>query len=187
MAPPDLRAVAGTALDPCDAATMTDPAYERRGVTVNALPYALHYCQRYAMGRWFFSKYKLREDLFDNCTAPLLREPPADVAEIYDWNLFPNGVEMVDFSIPDPGMPAWKKEARKTTRLRHGWMLCAVVLGINEALEYFKADSCGDPSAHPEFFQKTWHFHKEEAFQNSLEHPKGSSPFQNKASLNHDN
>jgi hypothetical protein len=45
------------------------------------LPLVLHYCQRYALGRWFFSKYKLRKDFFD-CKSPLLREPPLNVAEI---------------------------------------------------------------------------------------------------------
>ena len=59
-------------------------------ISEDDLPLVLHYCQRYALGRWFFSKYKLREDFFE-CESPLLREPPLDVAEIYDWNIFPNG------------------------------------------------------------------------------------------------
>eukprot|EP00547_Thalassionema_nitzschioides_P008075 CAMPEP_0194224584 /NCGR_PEP_ID=MMETSP0156-20130528/37842_1 /TAXON_ID=33649 /ORGANISM="Thalassionema nitzschioides, Strain L26-B" /LENGTH=424 /DNA_ID=CAMNT_0038956227 /DNA_START=27 /DNA_END=1298 /DNA_ORIENTATION=+ len=66
---------------------------------VKNLPLVLHYCQRYSLGRWFFNKYKLREDIFD-CNAPLLRDPPLDVGTIYDWNIFPNGVDMHDYKNP---------------------------------------------------------------------------------------
>lgn len=48
------------------------------------LPMVLHYCQRYALGRWFIGKYKVPENLF-TCEAPLLRVPPRDVGEQYDW------------------------------------------------------------------------------------------------------
>ena len=33
-----------------------------RIIPTDNLPLVMHYCQRYALGRWFFSKYKLRED-----------------------------------------------------------------------------------------------------------------------------
>lgn len=35
------------------------------------MPHVLHYCQRYALGKWFIGKYKLRKD-FISCQSPLL-------------------------------------------------------------------------------------------------------------------
>ena len=43
------------------------------------LPHVIHYCQRYFLGKYFISKYKLRKD-FISCEAPLLMIPPADIA-----------------------------------------------------------------------------------------------------------
>jgi hypothetical protein len=53
-------------------------------VAQEKLPFVLHYCQRYALGRWFVGKYKLPEDFF-TCEHSLLRVPPRDVAVKYDW------------------------------------------------------------------------------------------------------
>lgn len=158
---------------------MSDPVYEAQGIAIRQLPFVLHYCQRYALGRWFFSKYKLAEDIFDNCTAPMLMEPPREVATIYDWNLFPNGIEKADFRFDASLEPdkAWKNELKRKQHLRNGWLLCAVLFGVNGAIEAYKTEACGKPEEHPEFFQKTWHFHEPGLFAKSLEDPAGSNPF----------
>eukprot|EP00546_Thalassionema_frauenfeldii_P016667 CAMPEP_0178905406 /NCGR_PEP_ID=MMETSP0786-20121207/6260_1 /TAXON_ID=186022 /ORGANISM="Thalassionema frauenfeldii, Strain CCMP 1798" /LENGTH=237 /DNA_ID=CAMNT_0020577015 /DNA_START=620 /DNA_END=1330 /DNA_ORIENTATION=- len=79
-------------------------------IPASELPFVLHYCQRYAIGRWFFSKYKLHENVFD-CEAELLREPPLNVAELYDWYIFPNGIEKEDYSAP----------GRQQNLVKNGW------------------------------------------------------------------
>jgi peptidyl serine alpha-galactosyltransferase len=124
------------------------------------LPFVLHFCQRYALGRWFFSKYKLREDFFE-CDAPLMREPPRNVAEIYDWYMFPNGIEFKNY----------KSQHHHHFLVKHGWMLCKMLFGLNEVAIDIKKKHCG-PSAN---FEKTWHFHDEEKFQHALDDP--SNPF----------
>jgi hypothetical protein len=124
------------------------------------LPFVMHFCQRYALGRWFFSKYKLNEEYFE-CDAPLMAEPPKNVAEVFDWYMFPNGVEWKDYSRPD----------RHHLLVKHGWMLCIVVYSLNEVATELKTKHCGANAN----FNKTWHFHTEENFQAVLDDP--SNPF----------
>jgi hypothetical protein len=117
---------------------------------------------RYAAGRWFFSKYKLIENFFE-CDAPLMREPPLNVGEIYDWYIFPNGVETKDYSKPKD----------QHFIVEHVWMLCTVLFGLNEAATELKSMYCG-PSAN---YSKTFHFHEEKKFQAMLDDPH-TNPFQ---------
>lgn len=169
MDPPNLtKHDGGRPFDATDSTTMTDPAYEKdKGIRIAELPFVLHFCQRYALGRFFFSKYKLPEDMFDNCEGPMMMEPPRNVAEVYDWSLFPNGVEKYDFA-PDPTADEHKELTKKYAQLRHGWLLCAVVYGVNEAVQAYKTASCGTDE---KFFQKTFHFHTEENFLESIQNP----------------
>ena len=180
MSPPNLvQSDSATPFNAEDSATMTDRAYEQeRGIAIRELPFVLHFCQRYALGRYFFSKYKLEEDAFDNCEGPLMIEPPRNVAEIYDWNIFPNGKETYDFS-PHPEFDnEYQAFDRKKFQLRHGWMLCAVVYGVNEAIQAYKTASCGTDE---KYFQKTWHFHDDKEFQQSIKDPSNPFPKDRKA------
>mmetsp|Transcript_5179 Transcript_5179/g.8521 ORF Transcript_5179/g.8521 Transcript_5179/m.8521 type:complete len:511 (-) Transcript_5179:53-1585(-) len=135
-------------------------------IPTNNLPFVMHYCQRYALGRWFFSKYKLREDYFQ-CDAPLMAEPPKNVGEIFDWYMFPNGIEWKDYS------PTRKNHFI----VLHGWMLCVVVYSLNEVAIELKKKHC-NASAN---FEKTWHFHTDENFQAVLDDP--SNPFHDPARM----
>ena len=120
------------------------------------LPFVLHYCQRYSLGRWFFSKYKLREDFFE-CDPPLLREPPLNVAEIYDWNAFPNGIEGENF----------RGRNHPQSIVHHGYMLCKIIYSLNEVATSLKEKHCGAKAN----FDKTVHFHNETLFQEALDDP----------------
>lgn len=134
-------------------------------MSTQRLPYVLHYCQRYALGRFFFSKYKLNENFFD-CDAPLMREPPLNVGDIYDWFIFPNGFETKDFS--DPSKPQDVNGI-----IRNGWMMCSIIFGLNDAATSLKKRACLSPN-----LEKTWHFHEEDKFQQMLSDP--SNPFHQK-------
>jgi peptidyl serine alpha-galactosyltransferase len=127
-----------------------------RTLKLKDTPLVLHYCHRYALGRWFFSKYKLREDFF-TCDAPLLREPPPNVAEIYDWNTFPNGLEGTNFV----------RRNQLNHTIHHGWMLCSILFSLNEIAESLKRKHCNGKAN----FNKTWHFQDEALFQASLDDP----------------
>jgi hypothetical protein len=129
-------------------------------VSTQQLPYVLHYCQRYALGRYFFSKYKLNEAFFE-CDAPLMKEPPLNVGDIYDWYIFPNGIETADLSNP----------SRHSSIVRNGWMMCSLIFGLNDVATSVKQKHCENPN-----LSKTWHFHEEEKFQHMVDDP--SNPFQ---------
>jgi len=117
-------------------------------------PFVLHYCQRYAIGRWFFSKYKLHENIFD-CEAELLREPPTNVVAMYDWYIFPNGIEKNDYS----------SRGNRKYLIQNGWMMCTIIFAVNEAATQMKRKHC-DFQAN---YNKTFHFHEESAFQAMLQ------------------
>lgn len=131
-------------------------------IPMDQMPLVLHYCQRYSLGRWFFSKYKLREDFF-TCEAPLLREPPPNLGEIYDWNIFPNEIDMLDMSTP----------RKEHLIILHGWMLCTILYSLNEIAADVKKLNCGADAN----YSKVEHFHDNTKFQAMLDDP--SNPFKN--------
>jgi hypothetical protein len=157
-------AVEGVARTP-DNQRITD----RPVLTDDYVPYVLHFCQRYALGRWFFSKYKLHEDVFD-CHAPLLKEPPMNVAELYSWSIFPNGIETFDYSTKNQDHIA-----------RNAWFLCSIIYGLNEVITKVKQMRCGGGDNNNNTgdaivnWNKTFHFHDEDKFRAMLDDP--SNPF----------
>mmetsp|Transcript_19145 Transcript_19145/g.21890 ORF Transcript_19145/g.21890 Transcript_19145/m.21890 type:complete len:544 (+) Transcript_19145:153-1784(+) len=111
------------------------------------LPYVFHYCQRYALGRWFIGKYKIPKNTF-NCDAPMFREPPEDVAVKYDWFHYPGG--------------QIKNFANKPLKvLQNGWSMCRLIASLNEVLTNFKNKHCDPKVAN---FSKSFIFHKEDDF-----------------------
>lgn len=90
-------------------------------------PHVLHYCQRYMLGKWFIGKYRLRKD-FVSCEAPLLKEPPHDILQTYDYQIAPDGSRLTFRS---------KKGAQ-----RNAFMICALIPRLNAAARYFKEHNC---------------------------------------------
>ena len=68
--------------------------------------------------------------MFDNCTTLLMKEPSPDVSEIYDWYIFPNGIETMDFTLRITSENhAWKYETKRKEQLRNGWMfMCGIII-----------------------------------------------------------
>jgi hypothetical protein len=122
-----------------------------------ALPNVLHYCQRYFLGPYFFSKYKLPKMIL-TCNHPLLLVPPSllingsstktnnssdcgSIAFLYNSSVTPNGV----FTQLSP------KDAK-----HHAFMLCHMTYGLNDALQFWKQQHCkNDPSV---TYEKTYVF-----------------------------
>ena len=105
--------------------------------------------------------------MFD-CDAPLMKEPPMDVAERYSWSIFPNGIETYDYST---------KHSEQIQR--NGWFLCLIIYGLNEVITKVKEMRCNNPDSGGigVNWDKIFHFHDEDKFQASLDDP--SNPFQN--------
>jgi hypothetical protein len=102
------------------------------------LPNVLHYCQRYFLGPYFFSKYILPKNYL-SCEHPLLVEPELDIASKYETSVTPNG-EM--------------NEIPKKQRNRHAFMLCHTIHGLNEAASYWKEHHCRNGNISKTFFFK---------------------------------
>jgi len=114
---------------------------------MNPVPHTLHFCQRYYIGEYFFSKYKLPteppNDIFLSCQHPLLKEPPKNVADIY------NSSQSLD------GTP-YKLSPRD--RIRMAFVICQMFPRLNGAATFYKDHHCKDDSANPGNYSKVFVF-----------------------------
>jgi hypothetical protein len=98
------------------------------------MPIVLHYCGRYHLGKFFFSKYRLKKS-YISCEAPLLTIPPKQVHTKYSYWVRPP---------PDRGFEH-KMEVKNLTFVqakREAFMLCGLISSVNEAARYFKSQHC---------------------------------------------
>jgi len=93
---------------------------------VFAIPTLIHYCQRYAIGDWFFYKRNMVQDFF-TCESPLLMLPSSDVINETDYRQYP-GEEREKIS---------KKELKE-----EGFMICTILAALNDAARFFKDQQC---------------------------------------------
>ena len=105
--------------------------------TAGTTPIALHYCQRYGLGGWFFGKRRVPKDFFF-CKSPLLKSPDADLK-----------ITAYDYWIPPPPSKGQKPEAKRMInnvirRKREAFMLCFLIRVMNEASTFFKKNHCTD-------------------------------------------
>jgi hypothetical protein len=109
------------------------------------LPFILHYCKRYFIGKWFFSKYRLRKN-FVSCGVDLLQMPPSNITSLRHH-----------YSPPaSRGKPMGKKETLSPQQAkREVFMLCHMIAKINEAVEYYKNHHCDPITAN---FSRTYNF-----------------------------
>ena len=90
------------------------------------VPSVIHYCQRYAIGKFFFGKRRMVKDFFE-CETPLMEFPPMDIIETTNYKHIYN----------DKRKDLTTKMAR-----REGFMTCAVLGALNDAGTFFKEHSC---------------------------------------------
>jgi hypothetical protein len=113
----------------------------------NKLPYVIHYCQSYWVGKWFIGKYRLDSDFLSSCEKPLLLEPPRDIKQWqYDYYIRPGGV------------PYGEKEPMKSTTARQEqFMICQMIARLNDAATWIKDQTCEKGKAN---YDKSWIFHR---------------------------
>ena len=114
-------------IDDLDQADIWEGSSSKR--KTEKLPYVLHYCQMYWIGDWLVSKYTIGSSFFSSCEHPLLREPPKDTGPVGA----PRGVR--------------KRRIRPTTLKRERFMICQLVLRLNDAVAWRKNKTCDkDPA-----------------------------------------
>jgi peptidyl serine alpha-galactosyltransferase len=102
------------------------------------MPVGLHYCKRYYLDHWFFSKYRLKKK-YISCETPLLEPPPLDLATrniTIAYQPPPHGhTHPEEWVAPQLSVPARQSK-------REAFMLCALMQRINEAAIHFKERNC---------------------------------------------
>jgi peptidyl serine alpha-galactosyltransferase len=97
------------------------------------LPYILHYCQRYGLGKWVIGKHRIPPEFF-SCETPLLAEPPEDIGEKFNFMIEPDRNTDLKRKLP---LSTIKNEA---------FMLCHLIPYLNEAATYWKDNHCSGKS-----------------------------------------
>ncbi len=111
----------------------------------NKLPYVIHYCQNYWLGKWFIGKYRLASDWL-SCERPLLLEPPKGIGQKYDFYIRPGGV------------PYGTKEKIRQSKvaMREQFMICQLIARFNDAATWIKHQTCEEGKAN---YEKSFIFH----------------------------
>ena len=108
------------------------------------LPYVLHYCQNYWLGKWFLGKYRLDSD-FLSCKKPLLREPPNDIGSQYNFYVKPGGKPY-----------GTKERLSRQEAKREQFMICQMIARLNDAATWYKGQTCESGTAN---YEKSFIFH----------------------------
>jgi hypothetical protein len=87
--------------------------------------------------QWYFSKYRLKQNIMD-CDKALLKPPPRDLVGQFNYSIEP----------PSPNPEDWSsyKEVRvpvdSIKAKREAFMICGMAHAVNEALRYHKRRVC---------------------------------------------
>lgn len=105
-----------------------EPDHQARPV-----PSVIHYCQRYSVDKFFWSKRKMPHDIF-TCEHPLLTEPPLDLGS----GKYLSATEPVNRGKANKE----PKEISADTAKMHAFVVCALTKATNDAMLYFKDHHC---------------------------------------------
>lgn len=94
---------------------------------IHPVPSVIHFCQRYTVGEWFFSKRRMVKDFFE-CDSPLLEEPPSNVILESDYKHPPGGA---------------RTDLDPVNAQREGFVVCGMLGALNDAGVFFKEHHCG--------------------------------------------
>ena len=112
------------------------------------LPYTMHFCQNYWLGKWFIGKYRLDSD-FLSCSTSLLMEPPDNLATLYDFYIKPGGKPY-----------GQKVKVRPTQAKREAFMICQLIKRFNDAASWYKQQACIEEGGEDKGnYEKSWIFH----------------------------
>lgn len=110
------------------------------------LPYVIHYCQTYWLGKWFVGKYRLDSD-FLSCEKPLLLPITASQEDLSQLN----------FYIKPGGKPyGTKVRISRPVARRNQFMICQMIARLNDAATWYKEQTCEEGTAN---FEKSFIFH----------------------------
>lgn len=112
------------------------------------VPYVIHFCQRYSIGEFFLSKYKVPPGIL-SCDHKMFELPPKGIAAYTNYSHYGDG-SIVTYT-----------EDKKRSMYRQGYMVCSLMDGFNKAAKFFKDHNC--PSGAN--YDATWNHFREEKLQ----------------------
>ena len=96
------------------------------------MPHVFHFCQRFYIGPYFFSKYQIPktppDDVFLSCEHALFQEPPLNVMDLYTTAITLDGEH---HTLPDTA-----------TRRRMAFGVCQLIPRLNAAATFYKQHHC---------------------------------------------
>jgi len=123
--------------DACDVAKFRDTA-----------PLVVHFCQRYSVGEYFLSKYKVPTDIL-TCDHKLFELPPKDIAAYTTYSHY-----------GDNSTKTYSGGKMKDL-YRHTFMVCSIMDGLNRAATFYKDHHCPNGAN----YNATWNHFREEKLQ----------------------
>merc|ERR1712032_295327 len=97
-------------------------------INIRPRPGLIHLCQRYILGRSFYSKRKIPTDIF-SCSQSLLKSPPINLSSLYDYRIPPGNTE--------------EKQMIKNPQVkREAYMICYLTKVTNDAALFYKYRHC---------------------------------------------
>ncbi|KAL7531047.1 hypothetical protein ACHAXR_007925 [Thalassiosira sp. AJA248-18] len=99
--------------------------------SVHPVPSVIHYCQRYAVDKYFWGKRKIPHKIF-TCEHPLLVEPPSDLGSGKYLSIVNRG----------RGGKTERKEISAEKEKMEAFMVCALTKATNDAMVNFKTNHC---------------------------------------------
>lgn len=109
------------------------------------VPHVIHFCQRYSIGDYFISKYKVPND-FLSCDHQLYELPPLDIAATTSYSHY-----------GDLSYKNWTGPSKKRNVDRHTFMVCSILPSLNKAGTFYKDHHCPNGAN----YNATWHHFRE--------------------------
>lgn len=121
------------------------------------VPHVLHFCQRYGIGEYFISKYKVPTSVL-TCEHALVEEPPLDIAATTAYSHYADG-SYKNYTTPQQIPKIY----------RNAFMVCSILPALNKAAEFYKQHHCPNGAN----YNKTWNHFRAQAEQGCIHTDKG--------------
>jgi len=111
-------------------------------------PHVIHICQRYAIGEYFLSKYKVPTGFLE-CNHTLFELPPPNIAAYTKYSHYGDG-SITNYT-----------DKKMVNLYRQAFVVCSLMDGFNKAARFFKDHNCPNGAN----YEETWNHFREEKIQ----------------------
>eukprot|EP00555_Chaetoceros_dichaeta_P015650 CAMPEP_0198256776 /NCGR_PEP_ID=MMETSP1447-20131203/6595_1 /TAXON_ID=420782 /ORGANISM="Chaetoceros dichaeta, Strain CCMP1751" /LENGTH=351 /DNA_ID=CAMNT_0043943487 /DNA_START=14 /DNA_END=1069 /DNA_ORIENTATION=- len=124
----------------------------------DAVPHVIHFCQKYSIGEYFLSKYKVPVGILA-CDHALLELPPLNIASTTNYSHYGND-----------SVEQWGNNQQSIDR--NTFMICSLLPALNKAATFFKDHHCPLGAN----YEETWNHFREGELQGCEKNDPGGCP-----------